>query len=176
MITGLTWREQLIERRHDRKSFDCGVRVLNEYLDRYARQNHRGGGAKTFVAVDPDSPDRILGYYTLSPGAIEFARVPAVVHKGLGRYDLPVFRLARLAVDRPVQGQGLGGRLLMAAGERCLAVAGEVGGVALTIDAKGRRAKTWYVGFGASELLDTPDRLVLPLATLAEAIRAAKNQ
>jgi GNAT superfamily N-acetyltransferase len=175
-MAGLAWREQPIERRHDRKSFDCGVRELNEYLERYARQNHRSGGAKTFVAVDPDTPDRILGYYTLSPGAIEFARVPEVVRKGLGRYEVPVFRLARLVVDTSIQGQGLGGQLLMAAGERCLAVASEVGGVALAIDAKNQRAKTWYAGFGAFELVDAPDQLVLPLATLAAAIRAAKNK
>ncbi len=176
MITGLRWREQPIERRHDRKSFDCGVRELNEYLERYARQNHRSGGAKTFLAVEPDTLERILGYYTLSPGAIEFSRVPEAVRKGLGRYEAPVFRLARLAVDTSVQGQGLGGQLLMAAGERCLAVATEVGGVALAIDAKDHRAKTWYAGFGAHALLDTPGQLVLPLATLAEAIRAAKEK
>jgi GNAT superfamily N-acetyltransferase len=176
VIAGLTWREQPIERRHDRKSFDCGVRELNEYLERYARQNHRSGGAKTFVAVDPDTTDRILGFYTLSPGAIEFARVPEVVRKGLGRYEVPVFRLARLAVDTSIQGQGLGGQLLMAAGERCLAAATEVGGVALAIDAKDQRAKTWYAGFGAFELLDTPNQLVLPLATLAETIRAAQDK
>ncbi len=175
-MAGLNWREEPIGRRHDRKSFDCSVPELNEYLQRYARQNHRSGGAKTFVAIDPDSPNRILGYYTLSPGAIEFARVPEVARKGLGRYEVPVFRLARLAVDSAAQRQGLGGQLLMAAGERCLGVAAEVGGIALAIDAKDDRAATWYQGFGALKLLDSPHQLVLPLATIVEAILAAKER
>jgi len=64
----------------------------------------------------------------------------------------------------------------MAAGERCLAVATEVGGIALAIDAKGGRSATWYEGFGAFKLLDSPRQLVLPLATIAEAILAAKDK
>ncbi len=175
-MDGLNCREEPIGRQHDRKFFDCGVPELNEYLERYARPNHRSGGTKTFVAVDPETPKRILGYYTLSPGAIAFARVPEVVRKGLGRYEVPVFRLARLAVDTAAQGRGLGGQLLMAAGKRCLAVATEVGGVALAIDAKDDRAATWYEGFGALKLLDSPRQHVLPLATIAEAILAAKEK
>ncbi len=175
-MAGPAWREEPIGRQHDRKTFDCSVPELNEYLIRYARQNHRSGGAKTFVAIDPQAPSRILGYYTLSPGSIEFARMPEAARKGLGRYEVPVFRLARLAVDRAVQGHGLGGQLLMAAGERCLAVAAEVGGVAIAIDAKDDRAAAWYEGFGALRLLDSPRQLVLPLATIAEAILAAREK
>jgi GNAT superfamily N-acetyltransferase len=174
-MTTPQWREEPIGRQHDRKSFDCGVAELNEYFHRYARQNHRSGGAKTFVAVPPDEPARVLGYYTVSPGAIEFARVPELARKGLGRYEVPVFRLARLAVDGPAQGQGLGGQLLMAAGQRCLAVAAEVGGVALAIDAKDDEAVRWYEAFGALKLLDSPNQLVLPLTTIVEATAAAER-
>jgi hypothetical protein len=89
--------------------------------------------------VLPNEPARILGYYTISPGAIEFAKVPATARRRLGRYEFPVFRLGRLAVDLSVQGGGLGGELLLAAGRRALSVAVEVGGVALAIDAKDQR-------------------------------------
>ncbi|MFZ5791925.1 MAG: GNAT family N-acetyltransferase [Pseudomonadota bacterium] len=167
------WREEPIGRHHDRKGFDCGSRDLNEYLQRYARQNHETGGAKTFVAVPIGQPTRVLGFYSISPGAIEFARVPAKLTKKLGRYEVPVFRLGRLAVDRSMQGQGLGGELLLAAGERALAVAAEVGGVALAIDAKDEKSARWYERFGALMLLDDPLKLVLPLNTIADAIAAA---
>ncbi len=172
----LDWREEPIGRHHDRKSFDCGSPALNEYLDRYAKQNHESGGAKTFVAVSPAASSRVLGYYSISPGSIEFTRVPARLTKGLGRYEVPVFRLGRLAVDRSVQSQGLGGDLLLAAGERALAVAAEVGGVALAIDAKDERAASWYARFGALALLDDPLKLVLPLAVVVEAIAAAEKR
>lgn len=169
----MDWREEPIGRHHDRKSFDCGSRDLNDYLDRYARRNHESGGAKTFVAVSPAEPARILGFYSISPGAIEFARVPAKLTKKLGRYDVPVFRLGRLAIDLSMQGLGLGGDLLLAAGERALAVSAEVGGIALAIDAKGEKAARWYERFGACTLLDDPLKLILPLGIIADAIRKA---
>ena len=164
------WREEPIGRHHDRKRFDCGSPDLNVYLSRYARQNHESGGAKTFVAVSPAEAGRVLGYYSISPGAIEFARVPPRLTRKLGRYDVPVFRLGRLAVDRSVQGRGLGGELLLAAGERALAVSTQVGGTALAIDAKDEHAAGWYERFGAVELLDDPLKLILPLVVIAAAI------
>jgi GNAT superfamily N-acetyltransferase len=164
--TALVWREEALTRHHDRSTFDCGVPELNEYLRRYARQNHESGGAKTFAAVAPETPTIVLGYYTISPGAIAFAKAPAAITKRLGRYEVPVFRLGRLAVSRDVQGRGLGGDLLLAAGERALAVAQEVGGVALAIDAKDECAAAWYERFGALRLRDDPLRLVLPLDTI----------
>jgi len=164
------WREEALSRQHDRAGFDCGVPALNEYLRRYARQQHEAGGARTFVAVAPDAPAAILGYYTISPGAIAFAKTPARLTHKLGRYEVPVFRLARLAVSHEVQGRGLGADLLLAAGERALAVAQLVGGVALAIDAKDERAAVWYERFGALRLLDDPLKLVLPLDTLRAAL------
>ena len=166
------WREEPIGRHHDRKCFDCGSAHLNEYLNRYARQNHEAGGAKTFVAMALDEPARILGFYSISPGSVAFARVPSSLIKKLGRYEVPVFRLGRLAVDLSAQGQGLGGDLLLAAGERALAVAAEVGGVALAIDAKDERTARWYERFGACPLLDDPCKLLLPLESIGAAKRS----
>jgi len=173
---GIRWHEAPLARHHDRSTFDCGVALLNEYLRRYARQNHESGGAKTFVALSVEMPTRILGYYTMSPGAMAFSRVPAVVTKKLGRYEVPVFRLGRLAVAVTAQGQGLGSDLLLAAGERALAVAQEVGGVALAIDAKDERAAAWYARFGALRLLDDPLRLVLPLETITAALSRGRSR
>ena len=166
----MDWLEQPIGRHHDRKGFDCGSPPLNDYLRRFARQNHESGGAKTFVAVLSGEPSRVLGYYSISPGSIEFAHVPAQLTKKLGRYEVPVFRLGRLSISLTVQRQGLGSDLLLAAGTRALAVAAQVGGVALAIDAKDRAAAKWYERFGALRLLDDPLKLVLPLATIAQAI------
>jgi hypothetical protein len=169
------WREEPIGRHHDRRDFDCGIPELNIYLEKFARQNHDSGGAKSFVAIMPSQPSKILGYYSISPGALEFARVPSNLTKKLGRYDVPIFRLARLAVSLAHQGVGLGGELLMAAGERALAVSSEVGGVALAIDAKTQAAAKWYARFGAMTLLDDPLKLILPLSVIAQAINAAKK-
>jgi GNAT superfamily N-acetyltransferase len=173
----LDWREEPIGRHHDRKAFDCGTPELNEYLRRHARQNHEGGGSKTFVAVAPTAPETILGYYSISPASIAFAKVPAPLTKGLGRYEVAVYRLARLAVALPLQGRGLGGDLLLAAGARALAVAAQVGGVALAIDAKDEKAACWYERFGAMPLLDSsPLSLILPFKTIIDALDAAQGE
>jgi hypothetical protein len=118
----------------------------------------------------------VLGYYSISPGAIEFARVPAKLTRKLGHYEVPVFRIGRLAIDLSLQRQGLGSDLLLAAGMRALAVAAEVGGVALAIDAKDAQAARWYERFAAMQLLDDPLKFVLPLATVADAIAAAAKR
>jgi GNAT superfamily N-acetyltransferase len=169
-MTRLVWEEAPLGRNHDRAAFDCGDDDLNTYLKRYARQNHESGGAKCFVAVPRDTPARILAFYTLSPASIEFSRAPSVVTRGLGRYDLPVYRLGRLAVDRTVQGRGLGGALLWRAVARCLAVVPEAGGVALLIDEKSDQAATWYESHGAVRLLDAAQSLLLPFSTAAKAL------
>jgi GNAT superfamily N-acetyltransferase len=167
------WFEAPIAGHHDRKTFDCGDADLNQYLQRYARQNHESGCAKCFVAVERGNPERVVGFYTLSPASVAYARTPEIVRRGLGRYDVPAFRLGRLATDLAVQGRGLGGKLILAAGERALLVAEHVGGVALLIDAKNERAAEWYRSFDALALLDTPLTLLLPLAAVRAAIAAA---
>jgi len=169
----IAWHEEAIGRHHDRKSFDCGDADLDGFLQRHARQSHEQGGAKTFLAIDMADGRTVLGFYSLAPTSIAPDSVPARIRQGLGRHDVPGFRLARLAVDHRRQGEGLGGQLLLAAGRRCLRAASIVGGVVMAIDAKNERAADWYRTFGAMPLIDRPLALVLPPATLAEALAAA---
>ena len=119
-MTAIAWDEEPIGKKHDRAAFDCGDPDLNLYLQKFARQNHESGGAKCFIAAPSDAPARVLGFTTLSPASIEYSRTPALAKKGLARYDVPVFRLDRLAVDRTVQSRGLGGALLLRAHDGAL--------------------------------------------------------
>ncbi|MGO9243087.1 MAG: GNAT family N-acetyltransferase [Bryobacteraceae bacterium] len=167
------WHEEPVGKAHSRLPFDCGEPALNEFLRRYSHRSHLLGGAKTFLAIGEAGPTTVLGYYSLAPGGLVYARTPELVRRGLARHDVPCFRLARLAVDRSVQGLGLGGQLLLAAGRRCLLAAAQVGGVALLIDAKNERAAHWYASFGALALADAPLTLVLPLATIEAALSAS---
>ena len=171
-MTVAPWHEEPIAKRHNRDAFDCGDAALNEFLRRHARQAHDSGGAKTFPAVPDDDAMRILGFYSLSPASVGFSRTPEVIKRGLARYDVPVFRLGRLAVDLSMQRKGLGGQLLLAAGRRCLRASQEVGGVALLIDAKSEAVANWYAGFGALQLLNTPLTLLLPLKTVQTALQS----
>jgi len=167
------WHEEAISKKHDRKAFDCGEPVMNEFLQRYARQSHESGAAKTFVAIENADSRNILGFYSLAPGALAYADTPDVVRHGLARHEVPGFRLARIATGLRWQGQGLGGQLLAAATRRCLRAAAEVGGVVLIIDAKNERAAQWYAGYGAHPLKDKPLKLIFSLATFAASLEAA---
>ena len=167
----IAWHEEPINKKHDREAFDCGDEALNEFLRRHARKSHERGGAKTFLAIHDTADTAILGFYSLSPASVDYARTPEMVRHGLARHDVPGFRLARLAVDRKWQGKGIGGQLLLAAGRRCLLASAEVGGVVLVIDAKNERVGRWYATYGAVPLLDAPRTLLLPLATIETALK-----
>jgi GNAT superfamily N-acetyltransferase len=167
------WHEEPIWKKHDRKSFDCGDPSINDFLQRYARQSHESGAAKTFVAIDNADNKTILGFYSLAPGALAYAVTPEAVRRGLARHDVPGFRLARIAADLRWQGQGLGGQLLAGAARRCLRAAAEVGGVVLIVDAKNDRAARWYTNYGAVPLSHNPLTLLMSLATFAADLKAA---
>jgi GNAT superfamily N-acetyltransferase len=168
------WREEALAKAHDRKAFDCGVPELNDFLRRFALQNHESGSAKTYVAESMDTPSHILAYYSLCPGQIEFADVPSVASRGLGKYPVSVYRLARLAVNRGSQRQGIGSEMFLLAARRAMSAAASAGGVALAIDAKDEAAAAWYrEKFAALPLLGNPLRLILPFGIIAAALEAA---
>lgn len=133
----------LLQKGHDRSTFDCGQPELNEYLQRYARQSQERGGSKTYVALDGK---RFIGYYTLVVGEVEWTDCPEALRKGLGRYPVPVIVIARLAVDKAIHGKGVGMGLLKDAFLRVLQVADIVGVVAVIVDAKDAPVRDYYLG------------------------------
>ncbi len=161
----IDWREEAISKAYDRKIFDCGDKNLNDFLQHYARQSHLKSSAKTYLAID-NSDNKILGFYSLSPATIEYSNVPETIINRLGKYDMPVFRLGRLAVDKAYQGKGLGGQLLAAAIRRTYLASQQVGGIGLLIDAKNEQVAKWYVSYGAVQLVERPLSLVIPFATV----------
>ena len=153
-----------IANQHVRDKFDCGEPALDNYLAYHARKNDRKGVAKSFVVLDDHN--QVLGYYSLSAAQIEFDHLPAEHHKQLPRYPVPAARIGKLAVDRAMQGRGLGGWLLVDALRRILAAADQMGVLVVIVDAKSERAKQFYVHYGFIELVNDPMTLFLPLETV----------
>ena len=137
---------------HTREFFNCGVPALDKYLKQFANQDVRKNFAALFVAVQNDAPE-ILGYYTLSNASVDTLIVPESSQKRLSKYqEIPAIRLGRLAVDRSVQGQGLGTKLLANAVIRSIS---NVSAWALmVVDAKNDPAYAFYNKFGFEPLLD----------------------
>jgi hypothetical protein len=55
-----------IQKRHNRKAFECGYPALDEFLAHSARTSSDKRMTRTFVLEDPSSPDTIMAYITLS--------------------------------------------------------------------------------------------------------------
>ena len=165
------WSEAPLARQHDRKAFDCGEPALNEYLARFARQNHESGGAKTFIASPVDEPSRVLGYYTLCPTGLSQGDVSAAARKHVPRYPLVSATLVgRLAVSTARQGEGLGALLLADAVRRAYASASIIGSSMLVVDAINERAAAFYEGNGFVRLPESM-RLVLPMHVIERMMR-----
>ena len=94
-------------REHDDRSvFRSGDSDLDRFFHQFAGQNQfRHHLGVTYVAVEDQ---RVLGFATVAAAHVEIDGLPIGARKRLPRYPLPVLRLARLGVDQPAQGQGLG--------------------------------------------------------------------
>jgi len=163
-----SWRIEPLAKSHDRSHFACGEPALDEYLARFARQNHETGVAKTFVAVGDNDPRQVLGYYSISAGAIDRDNLPTHAAKRFPSFPLPVARLARLAVDQGFQRRGLGEDLLLDAVNRVLRASSDIGIVAILLDAKHEKAKRFYARYEFESLPDQPLTLWLPMAAIAK--------
>ena len=159
-----------LQAHHDRQGFDCGKPVLNQFLQRQARQNADRHVGVTHVAVAEANDPKVLAYYTLLTRVVDAGVVP---NKKLPRGEIGVVLLGRLAVDRNAQGQGLGKLCLLRAMTQVERAAQEIGIYALVLDALDEAARAWclHLSFGFMPLLDDPNHLYLPIETIRQALR-----
>lgn len=130
---------------HELAGFDCGKPSLNDWLVRHARQAQASGSARTYVVTEGT---RIAGYYSLTVGQIDSLEAPDRVRKGMGGYPVPVVILARMAVERQDQGQGIGAGMLQDAIRRTLIVAEQASVRALLTHPIDEDAARFYLRFG----------------------------
>lgn len=152
---------------HSFKEFSCGNNELDSYLKEFARQNHKKGIGKSFLAM---LEDRVIGYYTISMASIEFREVPEVYNKGLPKYPTPVAKIGRLAVDIKFQGKKIGTALLIDALKKILEASKIIAACAVIVDAKNGSAKKFYSGFGFITYKDNLS-LYLPMKTVAKLLQ-----
>lgn len=136
-----------LTKEHDLSQFECGKAPLTDWLKKHALQSQLSGHTKTLVITD--SKNVVVGYYAYSVVSVEHEETtPARVKKGLARYSIPVFLIARLAVDVNHQGKKLGGRLLRHALKRAAKAAEkDVPIRAIVVDAIDQDAKSFYLSF-----------------------------
>lgn len=162
------WNFLPLQKKHDRKQFDCGSEELNQYLKKYAKQNDKKGISKAYVATQAITPGVIDGYYTISTCTIEFDSLPEDTARRLPNYPIPAVLIGRLAVDLNCQGGGLGEELLVNALSRIVTVSEEVGIYAVRVDAINEGAKQFYLKYEFIPFINEPLSLFLPLKTIRQ--------
>ena len=162
-----------ITRQHDRKTFDCGVDELNQYLQQQARQKTVKHVSKTYVACLDSAPATIIGYHALTGYSV--TTPPA--HRDYQKYPYPLsaVKLARLAVDSSHQGRKIGERLLIDAIHRTVLVALQISAIGLFVDPMTAKIIPFYQQYGF--LPADPDdhsriEMWLPIKTCIQVVSA----
>ena len=143
---------------HSVESFDCGKDDLNRFITRYALANQQAGAAQTYVGCQAE---QVIGFYSLAVGSVTYGDAPERIVRGLAKYPVPVMLLARLAVDRRAQGQGIGQGLLKDALYRTTQAADIAGIRALLVHAKDEDARRFYAHFNFDPSPSDPYHLFL---------------
>jgi len=158
-----------LARNHNRAGFDCGNEPLNQYIKNIARQHLSKGISRTFVIINYNFQDVILGFYTLAACEIHAEKLPRKYAKQYPS-KIPAVKLARIAVAKNHQRQGIGALMMIDAIKRVMSVSENLGITGFFVDAKDSEAKAWYDQYGFMELPDNPLELFLPISTLKELI------
>ncbi len=161
--------EPLDKKKHDRAAFSCEQESLDTYLKERATQEIKKHVAAVYV-LTPDGKT-IVGYYTLSQCAIEIGELPfeLVQQLHLPKYDkLPATLLGRLARSKQFKGRGVGELLLMGALKRALEHSSNIASVAVVVDAIDENAHAFYGRYGFIDIPNHPNRLFMPMKTVAQ--------
>ena len=151
---------------HDLVSFRCGNSELDDWLIHSARLA-TGHGTRTYLLVDDEAA--IVGYFAIAPHLINRDDAPPKVGRG-APHQIPAILLAKLALDRSVQGRGLGSELMVFALEAILEAARLAGGRIVVVDAVDAAAAAFYQHHDFQPLPNHDRRLVLKLSTAAKAL------
>lgn len=151
----------------NKKGFNCGKEMLNNYLHAQASQDVKRKLCVVFTMFEDTT---IKGYYTLSNASIPSGLMPEGLRKKMPKsYEaLPVTLLGRLAINSKFKGNGLGGILLLDALKRSYEIANQsLGSIGVVVDPLDNDAVAFYEKFGFILLPDS-GKMFLPMSDIAQ--------
>jgi GNAT superfamily N-acetyltransferase len=163
----VSYRVEPLGSGHDRDAFDCGHDALNIWLRQHA-VHATGQGTRTYLLIE-EATGAIVGYFALAPHLLERDAAPRGVGRGAPQ-RIPAILLAKLALDRRLHGQGLGGELLVHALTATVAAARSAGGRLIVVDAIDDGAVSFYRSHDFQPSPTDPRRLIMKLSTAARAL------
>ena len=152
---GFRWER--LQRSHPRRQFRSGQAGVDDWLRTKAWQHQKKHLSVTKVLLDDGN--RMVGYYTLATGQIDFSDLPDDVSRQLPRRSLPVALVAWLGVAEQRHGQGFGRTLLAQALRDCYDAGDTFAFVAVILDCLTDAAKRFYQQWDFAELPGHPYRL-----------------
>lgn len=163
----MRYRSARLTGEHDLSAFDCGNDSLNAWLRDEALRAERARVSATTVWTLPGDP-AVLAFHSVAPTLLRREDMPSRSIAG-GYSSVPGFLLGRLALDRSLQGKGLGSQLLLDATELILGAAERGGGRVIVVDALDAGAIAFYEHHGFVRVGES-GRLVMKVATARQAI------
>jgi GNAT superfamily N-acetyltransferase len=158
-----------LDDRHDLSRFDSGQPDLDRWLRDHASSAEARRTARTFVWLDDSGS--VIAYYTIAAHLLQLADLPLSIGRG-NPNQIPAVLLARLALDRTLHGQGLGGALLADALTQIVAATRVVAARFVVVDAIDERAASFYERHGFRRI-PTTDRLIQKVSDIAAALNQA---
>jgi GNAT superfamily N-acetyltransferase len=151
---------------HRVQAFACGKNSLDLFIRRHALINQRADASQTYV-VRMDT--LVVGYYTLVFCSVRLEDSPPSIQTSMPpRYPVPAMLFARFAVDKKLQGRGIGTALLKDAFLRT-AGAAEIGGLAaIVVDAIDDKMVKFYKGYGFMECPEGERRLMMAIKSVRD--------
>lgn len=144
-MTNAGYSLERLQAHHQLDGFNSGNEALDSWLKRHALAAQQMDTARTSLLVGGEG---VVGYFSLTMGSVLRADAPPKLVRGLPSYPVGMVLLARLAVDRNHQGEGLGATLLAEALRKAVA-AGEAAAARLVVvDAIDEAAARFYARHG----------------------------
>ncbi len=159
-------RIEALDELHVLDEFDCGEAELNEWLRRRSWRNQRAGFSRTYVT---SRRRRVLGFHSVSAFALLRADASRRARRQ-GPINIPAILLGRLAVDREMQGLGVGAGLLRHAMDLTLAASDTIGVRMLVVAAVNPTAAAFYERFGFAPSPTNPLDLMITVADIRASI------
>lgn len=157
---------ELLGAQHALETFDSGEPSLDEWLKRRAFKNQAGGASRTFVVCEQE---RVVAYYALVSGAVDVDAAPGRFRRNMPD-PIPVVVLARLAVDRAWQGNGVARAMMRDAGGRIAQAANLIGIRGVIAHALNENAHRFYLALGFEPSPLAPMTVMVTLADLHAAL------
>lgn len=154
---------------HALDGFDCGKESLNNWLVEQARRADSSGVAHVYVWTLRGDP-KVCAYFAICPTEIvrKDDGVPGSIAGGYSR--ISGYLIARMAIDRALQGQGFGEQLLLDALGKVVAASVIGGGRLIVVDAIDDEAQAFYQHYHFIPVRLRERRLVMKVATAAKAL------